>query len=34
MTTPNLHASRRAFLGKETITYHWEEPAGANPLRV
>ena len=20
--------------GKEKITYHWEEPAGANPLRV
>jgi alpha-galactosidase len=20
--------------GKDTVTYHWEEPAGANPLRV
>jgi alpha-galactosidase len=21
-------------LGKEKVTYHWEEPAGANPLRI
>ncbi len=27
-------APRTWRFGQETVTYHWEEPAGANPLRV